>query len=248
MAKLAKAHPDDTEATIFYALALAQTALPTDKSYTNLLAGRRPARAALRRRSPIIPASRTTSSTPTTCRRSRRRRSPPRGATRKSPRRRRTRFTCRRTRSRASAPGRSRSTPTSRRPKPRTREHAVSEEMHAMDYLVYAYLQTGAGQRGARRRRDRACRSARAAAEGRAPASRRGTAADTSRLAAIPARYALERSAWAEAAALDRSAEQHTPRSGDDAFRAGARRRAYGLGGGAREAQWRRSENSTPRW
>ena len=38
MSKLAKAHPDDTEATIFYALALAQTALPTDKSYKNLLA------------------------------------------------------------------------------------------------------------------------------------------------------------------------------------------------------------------
>ena len=36
--RVAKAYPDDTEATIFYALALAQNAPPTDKTYKNLLA------------------------------------------------------------------------------------------------------------------------------------------------------------------------------------------------------------------
>jgi hypothetical protein len=37
MAQLAQDHPDDTEAQIFYALALNITALPTDKSYANQL-------------------------------------------------------------------------------------------------------------------------------------------------------------------------------------------------------------------
>src|SRR4029079_2193713 len=37
MERLASAHPADTEARIFYALALDQTALPTDKTYANLL-------------------------------------------------------------------------------------------------------------------------------------------------------------------------------------------------------------------
>ena len=66
------------------------------------------------RASRIIRASRTTSSTATTCRRWPIARSTRRGATRRSRRRRRTRCTCRRTPSRASATGRSRSTPTSR--------------------------------------------------------------------------------------------------------------------------------------
>ena len=70
-------------------------------------------------------------------------RSTPRGATRRSRRPRRTRCTCRRTRSPASAPGRSRSTPTSRPATAAQGEGAAAEELHAMDYLVYAYLQTG---------------------------------------------------------------------------------------------------------
>lgn len=37
MAELSAAHPDDSEAAIFYALALTQTSLPTDKTYANLL-------------------------------------------------------------------------------------------------------------------------------------------------------------------------------------------------------------------
>ena len=84
--------------------------------------GRRDPREALRQHSRIIPASRTTSSTATTCRRWPTGRSPRRAATRPSRRRRRTRCTCRRTRSRASAPGRSRSTPTSPRQRRAKRE------------------------------------------------------------------------------------------------------------------------------
>ena len=80
------------------------------------------------------------------------------------------------------------------------REHAVSDEMHAMDYLVYAYLQTGT-------RPGRA--QVGAALEGllsQLPKEGTGLTAMTAggffAAAAIPARYALERSAWAEAAAL----------------------------------------------
>ena len=38
MARVAKEYPRDVEATIFYALALAQTAPPSDKTYKNQLA------------------------------------------------------------------------------------------------------------------------------------------------------------------------------------------------------------------
>lgn len=37
MEQLARQYPEDREATIFYALALNATALPTDKTYTNQL-------------------------------------------------------------------------------------------------------------------------------------------------------------------------------------------------------------------
>ena len=73
--------------------------------------------------------------------------------------------------------------------------------MHAMDYLVYAYLQTA---------RDQAARGVAAALEELlAQLQKDGstgltvqTAAGFFAAAAIPARVALERSAWAEAAAL----------------------------------------------
>ena len=65
-------YPDDLEARIFYALALGQTALPTDKTYAQPAEGRRHPRAGVRRASRTIRASRTTSSTATTCRRWRR--------------------------------------------------------------------------------------------------------------------------------------------------------------------------------
>jgi hypothetical protein len=81
------------------------------------------------------------------------------------------------------------------------RDGAVSEELHTMDYRMYAYLQTG---------QDRAARQL---LEGLPEVASRfdpeaiGSAAPGSAgvfaLAAMPARYALERGAWAEAAALE---------------------------------------------
>jgi tetratricopeptide (TPR) repeat protein len=68
----------------------------------------------------------------------------------------------------------------------------VNGELHARDYMVYAYLQTG---------RDEAARQAIAEAQqfvGAESASPAGPFA----LAAMPARFAMERSAWEEAANL----------------------------------------------
>lgn len=74
----------------------------------------------------------------------------------------------------------------------------VYEELHAMDYAVYAYLQTGQDAK-AKALVDAApgvfSQANRTA--GAAPAAAGGYA-----LAAIPARYALERGAWADAAGL----------------------------------------------
>ena len=77
---------------------------------------------------------------------------------------------------------------------------AVFEELHATDYQVYAYLQTG--QDTAARRlvdglADQMTRTNAEAAASAAPPSAGSYAA-----AAIPARYALERGAWADAARL----------------------------------------------
>ena len=81
------------------------------------------------------------------------------------------------------------------------RDGAVAEELHTMDYRVYAYLQT-AQDRSARQLLDTlpevAARFDPAAVGSAAPGS-----AGVFALAAIPARYALERGAWADAAALE---------------------------------------------
>lgn len=77
----------------------------------------------------------------------------------------------------------------------RAAERAVAagdpeQEFHASDYMVYAYLQTGQ-DKAARRAMDEAGRATGPARNAKAFAA-----------AAMPARYALERGAWAEAAAL----------------------------------------------
>jgi hypothetical protein len=80
------------------------------------------------------------------------------------------------------------------------KDNAVSEELHALDYQTYAYLQTG--QDAAARRTVEAIpplgERIQTASAGNAAPPPAGYFA----LAAIPARYALERNAWAEAAAL----------------------------------------------
>ncbi|NBW11052.1 MAG: hypothetical protein EBR82_23775 [Caulobacteraceae bacterium] len=76
-----------------------------------------------------------------------------------------------------------------------------ADELHASDYMIYGYLQTGQDEAAARLAETAAQAFARfdpAAANGAAPAS----AAYYAR-AAIPARYALERRDWAQAAALE---------------------------------------------
>jgi hypothetical protein len=80
------------------------------------------------------------------------------------------------------------------------KEKATPEELHALDYQAYAYLQI-AQDTAARRVADEA-----AAAAARLDANSTSVAAPgvagVYATAAIPARYALERNAWAEAAAL----------------------------------------------
>jgi hypothetical protein len=77
----------------------------------------------------------------------------------------------------------------------------VNAELHARDYMVYAYLQSG---------RDEAARRAIAEAQQFAGAES-ATPAGPFALTAMPARFAMERGAWAEAAEL-------TPQSSKFAF------------------------------
>jgi tetratricopeptide (TPR) repeat protein len=81
------------------------------------------------------------------------------------------------------------------------RDNAPSEHLHALDYQVYAYLQT-AQDKAARRVVERVP----AVSDVMTPDSTVGAAAPyyagLFAAAAIPARYALERGAWSEAASL----------------------------------------------
>jgi tetratricopeptide (TPR) repeat protein len=80
------------------------------------------------------------------------------------------------------------------------RDGSVSEALHAMDYQVYAYLQTGqdAAARGVVGEAPRVLALLDLNAMGGAAPPVAGLYA----AAAIPARYAMERGAWTEAAAL----------------------------------------------
>jgi hypothetical protein len=78
---------------------------------------------------------------------------------------------------------------------------AISEELHASDYQAYAYLQSG--QDAAARRLVDATRALVARRTPEPAASAAPPAAGTYALAAIPARYALERGDWVEAARLE---------------------------------------------
>ncbi|MGH7542439.1 MAG: hypothetical protein ACREK7_00735, partial [Gemmatimonadota bacterium] len=88
-------------------------------------------------------------------------------------------------------------------------EGSVAEELHAMDYQAYAYLQT-CRDASARRMVDElpnaAARLDVKAADGGAPGP-----AGLFALAAIPARYALERGEWEEAAGLTVRATDFPP-------------------------------------
>jgi hypothetical protein len=115
---------------------------------------------------------------------------------------------------------------------------ATAEELHANDYQAYAYLQT-AQDSAARKLLDSlpeiASRFDPTAVTGAAP-----PAAGFFALAAIPARYALERAAWNEAVALTPT---RTPFPFTDAMTHFARAR-----GAAHCARRRRSANRPMRW
>ena len=80
------------------------------------------------------------------------------------------------------------------------KDGATAEELHAMDYQTYAYLQI-AKDGDARRMTDES-RAAFERLNVNAPGAAAPGVAGVFAAAAIPARYALERGAWAEAAAL----------------------------------------------
>ena len=105
------------------------------------------------------------------------------------------------------------------------KENATAEALHAMDYQTYAYLQI-AKDAEARRVAD----EARAAAQRLDPNATGAAApgvAGVFATAAIPARYALERGAWAEAAALTVRQVHFSAHRRDYSLRACPRRRAF---------------------
>ena len=113
-----------------------------------------------------------------------------------------------------------------------------SEYLHALDYLVYAYLQVGADTQAAELVEQVL------AVQGPYGEMSRGVSAYA--LAAIPARYALERRQWAEAAALkDRApasfpwAESFAPYEALSWFAIGIGAARNGDSDGAREAALR---------
>jgi hypothetical protein len=200
MADLAARYPADAEARIFYALALGQTALPTDKSYANQLRAaaileqefaRQPDHpglahyiihsfdvpplatrglAAARRYAAIAPDAPHALHMPS------------------------------HTYTRVGLWQESIETNLASAAAARRDAGAASEELHALDYQMYAYLQTAQDAAAARTLPlvgPLAMRIPNAGAGNAAPPS-----AGYYAVAAIPARYALERAAWAEAAAL----------------------------------------------
>ena len=188
MEKLARDHPRDIEAQIFYALAVLQTAPPTDKTYAKNLKGAgileplfeqmpshpglahyiihaydvpplaEKALVAARRYASLAPAIPHALHMPSHT------------------------FT--------RVGSWHESIETNRRSAEEARKNkGAGEELHALDYQTYAYLQIA---------RDKAAR----AAVDRAAELASAAGANAFALAAIPARYVLERGAWADAAAL----------------------------------------------
>jgi tetratricopeptide (TPR) repeat protein len=199
MAALAAEYPDDTEASIFYALALAASASPSDKTYADLLkAGgileglfaTQPdhpglahyiihsydvpplaghALAAARRYAIIAPASPHALHMPAHT------------------------FT-RLGLWQESIDSNIAAADVAKR------TGVTAEELHSMDYRVYAYLQTG--QDAAARKLLDALPEVKARFDPNAIGSGAPGSAGVFALAAIPARYALERGAWSDAAKL----------------------------------------------
>jgi hypothetical protein len=199
MERLASAYPEDTEARIFYALALDQTALPTDKTYANQLK----AAAILQKEfaaqpehpglahyiihsfdvPPLAPRALDAA-------RAYARIAPDAPHALHMPSHTFTRVGYWQESidaNRASAAA-------------ARRDNAPAEELHALDYQEYAYLQTA--QDAAARRSLEEIGAIAAKIQSDAATNAAPPPAGYYALAAIPARYALERAAWSEAAAL----------------------------------------------
>ncbi len=199
MAALTARYPDDIEARIFYAVALDQTALPTDKTYANQLKAaailedeftRQPehpglahyiihsfdvpalaprALDAARRYAKIAPDAPHALHMPS------------------------------HTFTRVGSWQESIDTNIASAAAAR-KANSAAEELHALDYEVYAYLQTAQDAAAKRTIDGTAAPGERLAQPGAGNAA--PPPAGYYALAAMPARYALERAAWAEAAAL----------------------------------------------
>jgi hypothetical protein len=199
MSRLAAAYPEDREASIFYALSLAASALPSDKTYANQLkAGailerifveepNHPGVAhyiihsydvpALADRA-LVAARRYGSIAP----------SAPHALHMPS-------HTFTRVGAWQESIDANLASVTAAR-----RDGSTAEELHATDYLTYAYLQTG--QDEAAQRQVQALPAIIARFDSSAVGSAAPGVAGVFALAAIPARWALERRDWAAAAAL----------------------------------------------
>jgi hypothetical protein len=199
MERLSAAYPDDTEARIFYALALGQTALPTDKTYANQLK----AAAILEKEfasqpqhpglahyiihsfdvPPLAPRALEAA-------RAYAKIAPDAPHALHMPSHTFTRVgywqeSIEANRASAAAA---------------RRDNAPAEELHALDYQMYAYLQTA--QDAAARRSLEAIGPIGANIQMDAPGAAAPPTAGYYAMAAIPARYTLERAAWRDAAAL----------------------------------------------
>lgn len=199
MEGLAARYPDDIEAQIFYALALDQTALPTDKTYANQLKAAGILEAEFKRQPEhpglahyIIHSYDVAALAPRALDAARR-------YAKIAPDAPHALHMPSHTFTRVGSWQESIDTNLASAAAAR-KDGATSEELHALDYQAYAYLQTA--QDAAAKRNVEAI----AALSTKIDTASAGNAAPPSAgyyaLAAIPARYALERGAWAEAAAL----------------------------------------------
>jgi hypothetical protein len=85
--------------------------------------------------------------------------------------------------------------------------NGIGEAMHARDYMTYAYLQMGMDVQA----KENVGHAIRLASMGGGTQGAAGAGPNTFALAAIPARYAMERQQWAEAAALEPRPAPNTP-------------------------------------
>jgi len=85
--------------------------------------------------------------------------------------------------------------------------NGIGEAMHARDYMTYAYLQMGMDSQA----KENVGHAMRLAGMGGGTQGAAGAGPNTFALAAIPARYAMERQQWAEAAVLEPRPAPNTP-------------------------------------